>query len=102
MVEEAVTPETADATLGTKVLNDPDPLVLVLVTITSALRALSLLVAERDNEAPNTAITETRARPTIRAAAVWAVRRGLRMELSRPSRPATPRTWAKGRPMRLE
>jgi hypothetical protein len=41
----------------------------------------------------------TRPRPIIRAAAVDAVRRGLRMALSRPSRPGTPRKRAAGAPM---
>ena len=58
------------------------------VTMRSALIAWStLLVADLDSEAPKTAIAETRARPTIRAEAVCAVRRGLRMEFSRPSLP---------------
>ena len=59
----------------------------------------TLLVAERDNDAPNTAMAETSASPTIRADAVWAVRRGLRMEFSRPSRPEVPNRRARGRPM---
>ena len=68
----------------------------------SALMALStLLVAERDREAPNTAMAETRASPTIRADAVCAVRRGLRIEFSRPSRPDIPSRRASGRPMTL-
>ena len=46
-------------------------------------------------------MAETRARPIIRAAAVWAVRRGLRMEFSRPSLPATPSVRASGRPITL-
>ena len=75
---------------------------LVVETIRSALMALStLLVAERDSDAPNTAMAETRASPTIRADDVWAVRRGLRMEFSRPSRPEMPSRRASGRPMTL-
>ena len=42
----------------------------------------TLLVADRDSEAPNTAMAETSARPTMSADAVCAVRRGLRMEFS--------------------
>ncbi len=61
----------------------------------------TLLVADLDSDAPKTAIAETRASPTIRAAAVWAVRRGLRMEFSRPSRPEVPSRRASGRPMTL-
>jgi hypothetical protein len=67
-----------------------------------ALIALStLLVADLDSDAPNTAIVATRASPTIRAEAVCAVRRGLRMEFSRPSLPAIPKTRASGRPITL-
>ena len=47
----------------------------------------TLLVADVDSDAPNTAMAETRASPTISADAVWAVRRGLRMEFSRPAGP---------------
>ncbi len=97
----AVTPGTL-AAFGTAVLNEPVPPVLVVETIRSALMALSTLaVAERDREAPNTAMAETRASPTIRADDVWAVRRGLRMEFSRPSRPEVPSSRASGRPMTL-
>ena len=46
-------------------------------------------------------MAETRASPTISADAVWAVRRGLRMEFSRPSRPDIPSRRASGRPMTL-
>ena len=97
---EAVTPGTVDTVLGTVLLNSPveDPLLLV-VTIRSALTALStLLVADFESDAPKTAIAETRASPTISADAVCAVRRGLRMEFSRPSLPATPNKAARGRP----
>ena len=98
----AVTPGTADATFGTALLNFPGPFLLVVETIRSALMALStLLVADLDSDAPNTAMAETRARPTISADAVWAVRRGLRMEFSRPSRPEMPSRRASGRPMTL-
>ena len=62
----------------------------------------TLLVADRDSEAPKTAIAETSARPTMRADAVCAVRRGLRMEFSRPSRPDMPSRRASGRPMTLD
>ena len=69
----------------------------------SALTAWSaLLVADRDNEAPNTDIAATRARPTMSAEAVWAVRRGLRMEFSRPSLPGSPSSRASGRPITLD
>ena len=61
----------------------------------------TLLVAERDSDAPNTAMAETRASPTISAEDVCAVRRGLRMEFSRPSRPDMPSRRAPGRPMTL-
>ena len=95
----AVTPGTAEAVPATEVLSWPEP---VAVTIMSALIAWSALaVADLDSEAPKTAIAETRARPTMRAAAVWAVRRGLRMEFSRPSFPATPSSRGSGRPITL-
>ena len=54
------------------------------------------------SEAPSTAIVDTSAIPIIRAAAVWAVRRGLRIEFSRPSLPGTPSTAASGRPSALD
>ena len=99
----AVTPGTDDATVGTAVLKLPVPPLLGGETIRSALMALStLLVAERDTEAPNTAMTETRAKPTMRAEAVCAVRRGLRMEFSRPNLPDMPSSRAKGRPITLD
>ena len=95
-----MTPGTADAVAGTESLSSPDP---VAVTMRSALMAWSaLLVADFDSEAPNTAIAETRAKPTMSAAAVWAVRRGLRMEFSRPSLPATPSSRGSGRPITLD
>ena len=50
----------------------------------------TLLVADLDSDAPNTAMVDTRARPTMSAEAVCAVRRGLRMEFSRPSLPEMP------------
>ncbi len=97
-----MTPGTADATLGTVVLKLPDPFLFVLLTMRSALMALStLLVADFDSDAPKTAMAETRASPTISAADVCAVRRGLRMEFSRPSRPEVPSRRASGRPMAL-
>ena len=98
-----MTPGTRAACSGTVVLKPPGPPdMFVFVTIRSALMALStLLVAERDSEAPNTAMAETRASPTIRAEDVCAVRRGLRMEFSRPSRPDMPSRRAPGRPMTL-
>src|ERR1039458_5626764 len=100
MVEEAVTPGTSDAAWAHADRRSGEPFLLVVETIRSALMALStLLVAERDSEAPNTAMAETSASPTISAADVWAVRRGLRMEFSRPSRPEVPSIRASGRPM---
>ncbi len=66
-----MTPGTDDAALGTAVLKFPFPFLFVVEMMRSALMALStLLVAERDNEAPNTAMAETRANPTISAADV--------------------------------
>jgi hypothetical protein len=95
-----VTPGTAEAVVGTELLSCPAPLA---VTMRSALIAWSaLLVADLDTEAPNTDIAATRARPTMSAEAVWAVRRGLRMEFSRPSLPGSPSTRASGRPITLE
>ena len=77
-----MTPGTAETVVGTEWLSCAGP---VAVTMRSALIAWStLLVADRDTEAPNTDIAATRARPTMSAEAVWAVRRGLRMEFSRP------------------
>jgi hypothetical protein len=93
----AVTPGTAAALAGTESLSSPAP---VAVTMRSALIAWStLLVADFDSEAPNTDIAATRARPIMRAEAVWAVRRGLRIEFSRPSLPGSPRSRASGRPI---
>ena len=60
-----------------------------------------LLVVDLDSDAPNTDMAETSASPTMRAAAVWAVRRGLRMEFSRPNRPEIPSRRATGRPIAL-
>ena len=95
-----MTPGTAEAVAGTELLSCPAPLA---VTMRSALIAWSaLLVADLDTEAPNTDIAATRARPTMSAEAVWAVRRGLRMEFSRPSLPGSPSTRASGRPITLE
>ena len=51
-----------------------------------------------ESEAPRTAIVDTSASPIISAAAVWAVRRGLRIEFSRPRRPGIPSSAASGRP----
>ena len=62
----------------------------------------ALLVADRDTDAPKTDIAATRARPTISAEAVWAVRRGLRIEFSRPSLPGSPSSRASGRPITLD
>ena len=68
---DAVTPGTLDTALGTVVLKAPDPLLFELDTIRSAAMALSmLLVVERDTDAPNTAITDTSASPTMSAEAV--------------------------------
>ena len=95
-----MTPGTAEAVAGTELLSCPDPLA---VTMRSALIAWSaLLVADLDTEAPNTEIAATRARPTMSAEAVWAVRRGLRMEFSRPSLPGSPSNRASGRPITLD
>ncbi len=91
----AVTPGTWEAVEAAELLSSADP---VGVTMRSALMAwCALLVVERDTEAPNTDIAATRARPTMSAAAVWAVRRGLRIEFSRPSLPGSPSTRASGR-----
>ena len=59
-------------------------------------------MADLDSEAPKTAMVDTRARPTISADDVWAVRRGLRMEFSRPSFPEMPNSAARGRPSTLD
>jgi len=84
---------------GTESLSSPVPLAL---TMRLALIAwFALLVADFDSEAPNTDIAATRARPIMSAEAVWAVRRGLRIEFSRPRRPATPKARASGRPITL-
>ena len=58
-------------------------------------------MADLDSEAPNTAMVETRASPTMSADEVWAVRRGLRIEFSRPSFPDVPSNRANGRPRTL-
>ena len=98
-----MTPGRRDTASARDLLNDPEPL-LVPETIRSARMASStLLVAERDTDAPNTAMADTRAMPIMRADAVWAVRRGLRMEFSRPKLAGyAPNTLARGRPMALE
>lgn len=62
----------------------------------------TLLVADRDTEAPNTAMVDTNARPTMSADEVWAVRLGLLIEFSRPSLPAIPSIRANGRPSTLD
>src|ERR1035441_2657856 len=91
MVVVCVTPGTAAALATTALLKFPAP--LPVVTRRSARTASSTLaVADLDSEAPNTDIAATRARPTMSAEAVWAVRRGLRIEFPRPS----------GRPITLE
>ena len=59
----------------------------------------TLAVADFETEAPNTAMAETRAMPIMSAEAVWAVRRGLRIEFNRPSFPAAPNARASGRPI---
>src|ERR1039458_10526011 len=101
MVVVSVTPGTAAALVTTALLKVPAP--LPVVTMRSARTASSTLaVADLDSEAPNTDIAATRARPTMRAEAVWAVRRGLRIEFSRPSWPDTPSTRASGRPLTLQ
>ncbi len=102
-VEVDVTPGTPATTAGTVVLNAPGPLLLELLTMMFAAMAWSMLaVADCETDAPNTAMTETKASPTIKAEAVWAVRRGLRMEFSRPRRPDTPSRRASGRPITLD
>ena len=102
MVEVAVTPGTAAAS-GATALEKPPCALFGVVTMMSALIALStLLVADFDNDAPNTAMADTSANPTISAEAVWAVRRGLRIEFSRPSRPDVPSMRASGRPRKLD
>ena len=101
-METALTPGTARRPRPTAELKPRSAPTDELVMMYSALIAWSmLLVAERDSEAPNTAMVETRASPTISAAAVCAVRRGLRIEFSRPRRPAIPSAAASGRPMVL-
>ncbi len=96
----AVTPGTAATAAGTESLSCPLPLT---ETSRSALIAWStLLVADSDSDAPNTAIADTRASPTMSAEAVCAVRRGLRMEFSRPSCPGVPSSAASGRPSTLD
>ena len=95
-----VTAGSADTLAGTDWLSWPVP---VALTMRSALIAWStLLVADLDSEAPNTDIAATRASPTISADAVWAVRRGLRIEFSRPSLPGSPNSRASGRPITLD
>ena len=47
-------------------------------------------------------MVDTSARPTMRAEAVWAVRRGLRIEFSRPSLPEIRKARASGRPITLD
>ena len=56
--------------------------------------------SSRAGPAANTVTNETRARPIISAAAVAAVRPGLRTAFSRASRPGTPRSRSSGRPTR--
>src|SRR5215207_1920129 len=50
-------------------------------------------------DAASTLTQATRPRPTVRAAAVAAVRRGLRMAFWRPRSPAKPEMWGDGHPM---
>ena len=89
------TPGIRATAAATEVLN-PE---LGPVMMSSALTALSRLVfADSDSDAPRTAIVDTSAIPTIRAAAVCAVRRGLRIEFSRPILPGVPSSAASGRP----
>ena len=61
----------------------------------------TLLVADFDSDAPNTVMVDTSANPTMRADAVCAVRRGLRIEFSRPNLPEIRNRRASGRPMAL-
>ncbi len=58
-------------------------------------------MTDLESEAPKTAMVETRASPTMRAEAVCAVRRGLRMEFCRPSLPEIPSSRARGLPITL-
>src|SRR5579872_6148043 len=103
MVEVATTPGTDAAACATEALNVPEPFELELETISPALMAWSmLLVTERDTDAPNTAMADTSASPTSSAEAVWAVRRGLRIEFSRPNLPDMPSRRARGRPRTLD
>ncbi len=81
-------PAVLSITAGSKVGGrDPvwSPLIMIWALTVSATCALRLLLAE----SMITVTPVTRAMPTISAAAVIAVRRGLRPELSRPSRPGS-------------
>jgi len=63
------------------------------------LTALStLLVADFDNEAPKTVMVDTRAKADHEGGAVCAVRRGLRIEFSRPNFPEIRKARASGLP----
>src|ERR1700733_15682130 len=96
MVLVAVTPGTAATRVGTESLSCPVP--LAEITRSALIAWSTLLVADSEYDAPKTAIADTRARPTMSADAVCAVRLGLRMEVSRPSRPRGPSSAAGGRP----
>jgi hypothetical protein len=63
-------------------------------------RALQTAVVDALAEAPNTATNTTSPRPIMSAEAVAAVRRGFRIEFSRPSLPGIPvrRTGSRSRP----
>ena len=97
-----MTPGTRVTASARALLNEPEPLLVPLMIRSALIASLMLDVAERDTDAPKTAMADTRAMPIMRAEAVWAVRRGLRMEFSRPNLPGAPRTAANGRPMALE
>ena len=78
-------------------MNEPPP--SLAVTTKSALTCfLTASSVEPRRPAPSVATTVTSARPIISAAAVEAVRPGLRSALSRASRPGEPPRRAAGKP----
>ena len=82
------TPGTARTSWAAEVLN---PLNVGEVKMKSALSVRSrTTVVDALADAPNTATNTTRPSPIINAEAVAAVRRGFRIEFSRPSLPGTP------------
>ncbi len=60
-------------------------------TTSAVIASVTTEASEALTEAPRMPTAVTRASPIISAAAVEAVRRGLRMAFNRPSRPGTPR-----------